>query len=367
EAASRSEAGEDASRPEAASRSEAGADEFSRRASGALTQPPKNAKPLAEPTPTAAEQRRTLGAGLRSARLPNVRQGLWREECPFKSRWFEQPGGRLTHYFDEGHGPPVVMVHGNPSWSFMWRRLIGGLHGFRRLAPDHLGLGLSSRPGPGYGFRLTDRLADFSAWLESLRLEEPVHLVVHDWGGPIGLSWAGLHPELTASLTIMNTGLRAPADYRPPARLRLFAGPSPLRRLLAVKLGLFHRGLLRCGSVRPLSPAAADGFAAPCRLAAWREAIGRFVGDIPLRPDHPSRPALEAADRNFDRLADKPVLLAWGLRDFVFSLAFLDDFRRRRPAARTLALPRAGHWLLEDEPARVLAAVSEFLASPDRP
>jgi haloalkane dehalogenase len=259
------------------------------------------------------------------------------------------------------------MVHGNPGWSFMFRRLIAGLGGFRRLALDHLGLGLSSRPGPGYGYRLEDRLGDFSRWLDGLGPEGPVHLVVHDWGGPIGLGWAAENPDRVASLTIMNTGLRRPEGFRLPARLAAFRLAAPLGRLLAVRLNLFALGVARFGTARPMAPEAREGFLAPYLVPAHREALAGFVADIPLGPGHPSHRALSRIDQGFGRLAQKPVLLAWGLRDFVFSRAFLDDFRRRRPEARVLALPRAGHCLLEDEPEAVLRALRAFLEDPGGP
>jgi len=145
---------------------------------------------------------------------------------------------------DEGRGPPVVLVHGNPTWSFFYRRLIAGLApDFRCLALDHLGMGLSDRPGADrYGFTLADRVADFAAWLAGLALPEPIHLVVHDWGGPIGLGWAGTAPEQVASLTVMNTALRRPPGYRPPWRLGLFRLASPWGDFLARRLNLFARG-----------------------------------------------------------------------------------------------------------------------------
>jgi haloalkane dehalogenase len=296
-----------------------------------------------------------------SLKLPKVPTGAWCREYPFKPRYLALDDHRALHYVDEGQGPPVVMVHGNPSWSFMYRRLIKDLSGFRRLAPDHLGMGLSVRPDRGYGFSLKERLSDFSLWLDSLRLTEPIHLMVHDWGGPIGLGWAGQNPDRVASLTIMNTGLRVPFGFSLPARLAVFKSCGLLGRLLAVEFNLFAKGLVRYGSLRPFSPAAREGFLAPYQLAAHRESLARFVTDIPYGAKHKSRPTLSEIDNNFELLSQKPTLLAWGLKDFVFSKAFLDDFRRRLPQAQTLALPRAGHCLLEDEPEIILQTFRDFL------
>jgi haloalkane dehalogenase len=294
-------------------------------------------------------------------RLPKIPPGPWELEYPFASHYLELGPDKVMHYLDEGEGPPVVMVHGNPSWSFMFRRLVKGLEGYRRLAPDHLGMGLSTRPRDGYGFRLADRVDDFSAWIESLGLGEPVHLVLHDWGGPIALGWAGAHPDRVASVTAMNTGLRRPENFKIPARLGLFRKAPALRNLLAVHLNLFAAGVVRHCSVRPFSPAAADGFLAPYRSPAHREALARFVADIPLGEGHPTRAFLAGIDRDFASLAGKPFLLPWGMRDFVFSPLFYDDLRARLPGARLLPLFRSGHCLLEDEPEAVGEAVRTFL------
>ena len=280
-------------------------------------------------------------------------------EYPFASRYFTRPDGLALHYVDEGTGPPVVLVHGNPTWSFFYRRLIAGLApGFRCLALDHLGMGLSDRPGADrYGFRLADRVADFAAWLAGLAISEPVHLVVHDWGGPIGLGWAGTAPEQVASLTIMNTALRQPTGYRPPWRLGLFRLAPLLGDCLARRLNCFARGTAFFGSTRPLNPEARAGFLAPYRCPEDRLALARFIADIP-HPGHPSFELLRLFDRRFDEvLSSKPLALVWGLRDFVFDRRIFLDWRARLPRAETLVLPEAGHYLLEDEPDRVL----EFL------
>jgi haloalkane dehalogenase len=269
-------------------------------------------------------------------------------------------GGEALHYVDEGQGPPVVFVHGNPAWSFMWRRLIEGLAGHRRLAVDHLGMGLSSRPERP--LRLAERVEHLGLWLDSLEIKEKIHLAVHDWGGPIGLGWAARHPERVASLVIMNTGLRRPKGYKLPKRLGLFAAGALFSSLLAVELNLFVQGLIRSGTFRPLTKAAQSGFLAPYALAAHRRAIGGFIRDIPLARRHPSFGARAETDALFGALARLPVLLAWGLGDFVFDRSFLDDFQGRCPQARVLALESAGHWLLEDKPEAVLSALRSHLA-----
>jgi haloalkane dehalogenase len=146
----------------------------------------------------------------------------------------------------------------------------------------------------------------------------------------------------------------------------LFQKTGILGQFMAKRLNLFLLGLTRQGSVRPLSPVALDGWRMPYRLPILRQAIGRFVQDIPLAPNHPSWSSLARVDQDFDGLADRPTFLVWGLRDFVFSPAFLADFRARRPKAAVLALPYAGHLALEDEPEKIVAAVRRFLAQARR-
>jgi haloalkane dehalogenase len=222
-----------------------------------------------------------------------------------------------------------------------------------------LGLGLSSRPKKkDYSFRLADRVSDLSALINSLNLTEPVHLVAHDWGGPIGLGWAGANPSLVKSITLMNTGLRIPAGYQPPTSLGIFM-TGLWGQFLANRANLFLSGILRYGSVRPIPPGLAEGYLAPYSHSLLRGAIGRFVKDIPLKPSHPSFGALKNADLAFDELV-RPTLFIWGLQDFVFTPAFLEDFMARRPEAQVLALPRSGHLLLEDEPDKISAALEDF-------
>jgi haloalkane dehalogenase len=160
----------------------------------------------------------------------------------------------------------------------------------------------------------------------------------------------------------MNTGLNVPPGFHIPFKLAAFKRCRFLGRFLGVTLNLFAQGVVRYGTVRPMTPLAKEGYLAPYRSAALRESLVGFVNDIPLNAKHQTYQTLGMVERNFALLADKPTLLAWGLTDFVFSRAFLADFERRCHRAQVLALPRAGHCLLEDEPETVLQTLQSFLS-----
>jgi pimeloyl-ACP methyl ester carboxylesterase len=254
----------------------------------------------------------------------------------------------------------VVFVHGNPTWSFMWRAPVLALKGNRRaIAFDQLGMGLSGRPGRA--LRLADRAADLAALLGTLCPEGPVSLVGHDWGGPVALSWAVANPGRVASLCLLNTGLRVPEGAGLPRALLPFRRAGALGAFLAGPCGLFTRALARSGTLRPLPPEAREGLLAPYSRACHRKAVADFVADIPLDPRHPSWGALSAILDGLPALRGVPTLLVWGLRDFVFSEPFLRDMESLLPQSQTLALPLSGHWCLEDEPGRIVQALSGFL------
>jgi haloalkane dehalogenase len=292
-------------------------------------------------------------------RLPRVREGGWRLSYPFASRYLERPNG-LLHYLDEGKGPTVCLLHGNPTWSFMWREPIKVLRRhFRALAPDHMGMGLSSRPAAQ--LRLKDRIDDIGAFLGETAPTGAIHLVGHDWGGAIALGWAVRNPERVASLTLINTGLRLPKDAKIPGAIKPFLGDPRLCRLLATRLGLFSSLLPDRATVRPMAKDAKDGMLAPYRTHLHRDAIAGFVLDIPVYPEHPSWDTLLSIGRGLKALSGVPALLIWGLRDFIFTRRFLEDMRGLLPQSRTLALPRSGHWPLEDNPKRIIPTLLAFL------
>jgi haloalkane dehalogenase len=288
--------------------------------------------------------------------------GVWKALYPFEPRTLDLGGLRYS-YLDEGRGEPVVMVHGNPTWSFYFRELVLGLRDhYRTIVPDHIGCGRSDKPGDDhYDYRLRRRVIDLESLLEHLQLRENLTLVLHDWGGMIGMAFAHRHPERVRRLVLLNTAaFLLPAGKKLPWSLRLcrnrIVGP-----LLVRGCNGFCRAALRWCSAKPLSPAARAGYLAPYDDWANRIAVLRFVQDIPLNPGDPSYELVKEVQDGLAQFQDRPVLICWGERDFVFDGHFLDEWRRRFPGAELHPFSNAGHFILEDAGQEVLSIVRAFL------
>jgi haloalkane dehalogenase len=267
------------------------------------------------------------------------------------------------HYVDVGQGHPVVFVHGNPTWSYFFRSLIEGLrHTHRCVAPDHMGMGISSKPDDSqYTYRLKQRIDDLEALIDQVAPGQPVTLVVHDWGGMIGLGWASRHPGRLARLVVLNTAaFLPPAGKKLPWQIRLarnrFLGPVLVRGLNA-----FSRGLVWCCPARRLTREVRNNYLGPYYSWATRRAVLRFVQDIPLGPGDPSYGLVREVEEGLGRFRDLPVLICWGRRDFVFDDDFLAGWKERFPRAEVHTFADAGHLVLEDAGDRVVPLVRDFL------
>lgn len=269
-------------------------------------------------------------------------------------------------YVDEGSGPPVLMLHGNPSWSYMYRSLVARLRSSHRvIAPDHIGMGRSDAPPRSrYPYDLARRVADLDRLVEHLDLAEPLTLVVHDWGGMIGLAWAVEHPDRVARMVLLNTAaFPLPAGKRLPAALRLARAPV-IGQLLVRGLNAFAVGATVLGvRRRRMPPAVRRGYLAPYR--SWRRRVGiqAFLDDIPVRTSDRSHDLVAVTGERLGRLAAVPTLICWGVRDPVFDLDYLTQWERRLPAAEVHRLD-AGHYVLEDAPDVVVPLIEAFLARP---
>jgi haloalkane dehalogenase len=287
---------------------------------------------------------------------------------PFESRWLNIDGIRM-HFLDEGprDGPVVLMVHGNPTWSFYYRNLVLALRDrYRCIVPDHIGCGLSDKPGDAqYSYTLQRRISDLGALVDHLQLKTTVHLIVHDWGGMIGFGWAGSRPEQVASLVVANTAaFPIPAKKRLPAALWLVRN-TQLGALLVRGLNAFSGLASRVAFKKPVSAEIRKAYTGPYDCWDNRIATLRFVQDIPLKPGDPAFDIVQATESSLINFAGKPCLLAWGEKDFVFDLHFLNRWKQIFPQAKVLSFPDCGHYIFEDAGQALTQAVSDFLDSND--
>ncbi len=266
-----------------------------------------------------------------------------RDHYPFEPHYMDCADGRI-HYLDEGTGHPIVFLHGNPTWSYLWRDLIADLRGsFRCIAPDHLGCGLSEKPSGGR-YNLT---AHIERTLELVnRLDLPsFDLVVHDWGGAIGMGVATRMPDRVRRIVVTNTAA-FPSSRIP---LRIAACRVPVLGPFIIKAcNGFAAPAAFMAVTKPLPRDVRRGFLYPYRTMASRVAINAFVQDIPMSPRHPSFSELSSIAAKLSLLADKPMLIFWGERDFCFSPHFRENWQLRFPDATVVVNPEAGHYVLED-------------------
>ncbi|MCI5226740.1 MAG: alpha/beta fold hydrolase [Candidatus Electrothrix sp. AX2] len=280
-------------------------------------------------------------------------------EYPFTPQTFRTVDGYNLSYLDEGEGPTVVMAHGNPSWSYLYRNLVTELKSnYRCLVPDHLGCGFSDKP-QDYPYRLQNHIDNFTDLLDTQGVERCV-LVVHDWGGAIGMGWAGQHPERVAGLVVLNTA--AFHSNLIPQRIAVCRWPL-LGSLLVRGLNGFALPATVMAVNRQMKPEIRAGFLAPYDSWANRVAVHRFVQDIPLQSSHPSWETLSRVEESLGQLEDKPMLICWGGKDFCFHDKFYAEWQQRFPKAQSHYFPKAGHYVLEDALPEVLKLLQPFLAT----
>jgi pimeloyl-ACP methyl ester carboxylesterase len=290
--------------------------------------------------------------------------GQW----PYEPRFFDSGDGRM-HYVDEGSsdGDPVVLIHGNPTWGFLYRHFIPPLldAGHRVIVPDHLGFGRSDKPPDAELYRIPRHVARLDALLESLDLHGAT-VVPQDWGGPIGLSWAVAHPERVARLFILNTYAQRPPGKVPlPVPLRLFRTPG-VGEVLVKGLNLFTRGFLFRVGVQHrerLTPEVRRAYLAPHPSWSSRTGVLVFPREIPDGPDAPLAPALAGLEEGLEtHFREKPVKIVWAMRDPAFTPEVLDQlWLRTFPDAEVVRLEDAGHYLQEDAHERIVPELLTFL------
>ena len=284
----------------------------------------------------------------------------WHPLYPFCSHYLSL-GALRYHYVDEGAGEPLLFVHGNPTWSFYWRNLILGLKDrYRCLAVDHIGCGLSDKP-QDYAYTLAQHTENLCQFIEQLDLRG-VTMLVHDWGGAIGLGAAVKLKERMKRLVIFNTGAFPPPFV--PARIAVCRTPL-LGRIALRGLNLFARAALSMAVEKPerMTPDVQAGLLAPYDNWANRVAIWRFVCDIPFTKSHPTYATLAELERRLPTMADLPIALIWGMRDWCFRPECLRRFQSLFPTAETHELVDCGHYVIEDAYETIVPLVKSFFNS----
>ena len=281
-----------------------------------------------------------------------------RAAYPWTGKTLDVNGGRM-HYIDEGprDAPVLLCVHGNPTWSFYWRRIIERFSDrFRVVVPDHIGCGLSDKP-QGWPYRLEGHVDNLRHLITTLDLKD-IRLVVHDWGGAIGMGAATRLRERFSALVVTNTA----AFRSQQIPFSIATCKLPLYGPVAVRgFNGFARVATFRAVAKPLDPVAQEGLLYPYGSWADRIATLRFVQDIPMSPTHPSYEELTRIENGLSQLKDKPMLLLWGEQDFCFSPTFREEWQRRFPAAEVHPWADVGHYVMEDAPDRVLEAMTVFM------
>ena len=289
-------------------------------------------------------------------------------EYPFTPKSLDLDGLMMS-YLDEGPPPEAeaesfVMVHGNPTWSYYYRHLVRGLSDrYRCIVPDHIGMGLSDKPDDSrYPYSLERRIADLDRLIEHAGIKGPINLVVHDWGGMIGTSWAVDHPDRIKRMVILNTGaFHLPASKPLPWQLRLCRTPLLGSLLVRGFNGLVRDALTSCVKRKAFKQEVADALSSPYNSWAKRRSILRFVQDIPLSQSHRSWQRVTETQDKLSVLASIPKIFCFGMKDFVFDEHFLDTWTTYFPDARVYRFEDCGHYILEDAADEVLEHIETLM------
>jgi haloalkane dehalogenase len=289
------------------------------------------------------------------------------DDYPFTGHTLDL-NGLAYHYLDEGAGDPVVMVHGNPSWSYYYRNLVLALRGsYRCIVPDHIGCGLSDKPGDKrYDYTLSRRVDDLERLIDHLHLDAKITLVLHDWGGMIGMAYAARHPERIGRLVLLNTAaFHLPKEKKFPLGLKI-CRDTPIGTLLVRGFNAFSVGAALVGCKKhPMARIVRRAYHSPYNSWKNRIATLRFVQDIPLAPGDRNYALVSEVAASLAKFSELPIAIFWGELDFVFDTTFLAEWIKRFPKAQVHRYPDAGHYILEDMKDEVVPLIAEFLERTD--
>jgi len=280
---------------------------------------------------------------------------------PFAPR-YNDVNGFAMHFVDEGIGEPIVLVHGDPTWGYLYRKFIPILSSHRRcIVPDHMGMGKSDIPQEPYPYRLKHHIANLEAVLLGLNLDD-LTLVLHDWGGSVGLGFAIRHPRRIKRLVLMNTWAFAPWPGGPFPRLLELVRSERGEKFVLEKNGYLEPALLGTTYHQEnLTKTALDAYHAPYPTPESRLAMLSWSRDIPVNERDPSWGEMKRVEQGLAQFTGVPVLLVWGMRDPVLPPSVLRMWQRIYPRATTHEIDDASHFLQEDAPERVAMLIEEFL------
>jgi pimeloyl-ACP methyl ester carboxylesterase len=282
--------------------------------------------------------------------------GTW----PYEPRWLDTRDGAHVHYVDEGprDGEPVVMLHGVPTWSYLYRRFIPPLveNGYRAIAYDHLGFGRSDKPASTDAYSLGRWIAHLGALVDELGLEK-VTLVMHDWGGPVGLGWAVDNVERVKRLVLFNTSTGAVDEGVAPPPYLLLRTPL-LGDVLTRGVNAFRLALLYAADLDEDAKAA---YSKP--HPSWKTRAGLAAAPrlLPFDAGNPSRPIVDHTADELGRLYSKPTLILWGMKDPILRPHILRNLRDRIGQTEVRELEEASHFVQEDAPERIVGYLLDFL------
>ena len=289
-------------------------------------------------------------------------------EYPFTHNFFDSPMGTM-HFVDEGRGEPVLMLHGNPTWSFLYRNIIPGISATNRvIAPDHIGFGLSDKSENESDYTLEAHIENLEALILELDLSN-ITLVMQDWGGPIGLGFAARHPDRVKTLVVFNTfGFYPPVDGMDPDNLKL---PAPLLLMrsrgigdfIVRRLGFFERQVMKMATAKKQSAKLRSAYTDIFKTYKARAGVMAFPRMIPNNTRHPAAKVLLEQTGPFLDQFDGPARIFWGDKDPLIPIGALSAWKKRLPQAKVTQFSKAKHYLPDDEPEALTRGIAEFLRS----
>lgn len=282
---------------------------------------------------------------------------------PYKPN-YRHVNGFDMHFVDEGNGEPVVLLHGDPTWGYLWRNIIPAIAKTARcIVPDHMGMGKSEVPRKPFPYRLVHHIANIEELITDLDLCN-ITLVVHDWGGPVGLGFAILHPDRIKRLVISNTWASARWPSAPFPRLIEMIRSTNGEKFVLEKNGYLERALTgTTHHAERISGPVMDAYRAPFPTPESRVSMLCWSRDIPVTESDPSFPEMQRIENNLHLFTKIPSLIVWGMLDPVLPDSVLRWWQNIFPHATVHKIHDASHFLQEDAPQEIAAYITDFIVS----